>query len=57
MCGDLMSLSRKLPITGIPFLLKGVGFSQAEIGVVNKVIGIWLTILGAILGGVLMVRL
>ena len=40
-----------------PFLLKGVGFSQAEIGVVNKVIGIWLTILGAILGGVLMVRL
>lgn len=40
-----------------PFLIKGVGFSQAEIGVVNKVIGMWLTILGAILGGVLMVRL
>lgn len=40
-----------------PFLLKGVGFSQAEIGVVNKVIGIWLTILGALAGGVLMVRL
>lgn len=40
-----------------PFLLKGVGFSQAEIGVVNKVIGIWLTILGALSGGVLMVRL
>jgi PAT family beta-lactamase induction signal transducer AmpG len=40
-----------------PFLLKGVGFSQAEIGVVNKVIGIWLTILGAIMGGVLMMRL
>jgi PAT family beta-lactamase induction signal transducer AmpG len=40
-----------------PFLLKGVGFAQAEIGVVNKVIGIWLTILGAICGGLLMVRL
>jgi PAT family beta-lactamase induction signal transducer AmpG len=40
-----------------PFLIKGVGFAQAEIGVVNKVIGIWLTILGAILGGILMVRL
>ncbi len=40
-----------------PFLLKGVGFSQAEIGVVNKVIGIWLTIIGAIAGGLLMVRL
>jgi PAT family beta-lactamase induction signal transducer AmpG len=40
-----------------PFLLKGVGFAQAEIGVVNKVIGIWLTILGAIMGGLLMVRL
>ncbi len=40
-----------------PFLLKGVGFAQAEIGVVNKVIGIWLTIIGAIFGGLLMVRL
>lgn len=40
-----------------PFLLKGVGFAQAEIGVVNKVIGMWLTIFGAILGGVIMVNL
>lgn len=39
------------------FLLKGVGFTQAEIGVVNKVIGIWLTIIGAIVGGALMFRL
>lgn len=39
------------------FLLKGVGFAQAEIGVVNKVIGIWLTIIGALLGGALMMRL
>jgi PAT family beta-lactamase induction signal transducer AmpG len=40
-----------------PFLLKGVGFTQAEIGVVNKVIGIWLTIVGALLGGAIMMRL
>jgi len=40
-----------------PFLIKGMGFSQAEIGVVNKVIGIWLTIIGALFGGALMVRL
>ncbi len=40
-----------------PFLLKGVGFLQAEIGVVNKVIGIWLTIVGAIIGGAAMMRL
>lgn len=40
-----------------PFLLKGVGFAQAEIGVVNKIIGIWLTILGALVGGALMVKL
>jgi PAT family beta-lactamase induction signal transducer AmpG len=39
------------------FLLKGVGFAQAEIGVVNKVIGIWLTIVGALAGGALMLRL
>ena len=39
------------------FLLSGVGFSTAEIGVVNKVIGIWLTIVGALLGGFLMFRL
>ncbi|MFN7825383.1 MAG: AmpG family muropeptide MFS transporter [Pseudobdellovibrionaceae bacterium] len=40
-----------------PFLLKGVGFAQAEVGVLNKVIGIWLTIFGAIAGGALMMRL
>ena len=40
-----------------PFLLKAVAFSPAEVGVVNKVIGLWLTIGGALLGGVLMLRL
>jgi len=39
------------------FLIKGVGFAQAEIGVINKVIGIWLTILGALIGGSIMVKL
>jgi PAT family beta-lactamase induction signal transducer AmpG len=39
-----------------PFLLKGAHFAQAEIGVVNKVIGIWLTIVGALLGGAVMIR-
>jgi PAT family beta-lactamase induction signal transducer AmpG len=40
-----------------PFLLKGLAYSPAEVGVVNKVIGLWLTIGGALLGGLLMVRL
>jgi len=40
-----------------PFLLKAVGFTSAEVGVVNKVLGIWLTIGGAILGGALMIRI
>ena len=40
-----------------PFLLKGVGFASAEVGVVNKVIGLWLTIAGALAGGALMLRL
>jgi PAT family beta-lactamase induction signal transducer AmpG len=40
-----------------PFLLKVVGFGAAEVGVVNKVLGIWLTIGGALLGGALMIRI
>jgi len=40
-----------------PFLLKSMAFSPAEVGVVNKVIGLWLTIGGALLGGLLMLRL
>ena len=40
-----------------PFLLKGVGFGPAEVGVVNKLIGLVLTIVGALLGGALMLRL
>ena len=40
-----------------PFLLQGVHFSLAEVGVVNKIVGIWLSIGGALIGGVLMLRL
>ena len=40
-----------------PFLLKAMAYGSAEVGLVNKVIGLWLTIAGALLGGVLMLRL
>jgi PAT family beta-lactamase induction signal transducer AmpG len=40
-----------------PFLLKSMAYTSAEVGVVNKVIGLWLTIGGALLGGALMLKL
>ncbi len=40
-----------------PFLLQSMLFTSAEVGVVNKVIGLWLTIGGAVVGGALMVKL
>jgi PAT family beta-lactamase induction signal transducer AmpG len=40
-----------------PFLLKSMAYTSAEVGVVNKLIGLWLTIGGALLGGVLMIRI
>jgi PAT family beta-lactamase induction signal transducer AmpG len=40
-----------------PFLLKAMAYSPAEVGVVNKVLGLWLTIAGALLGGALMLKL
>jgi PAT family beta-lactamase induction signal transducer AmpG len=40
-----------------PFLLQSMAYTPAEVGVVNKVIGLWLTIAGALLGGTLMLRL
>jgi PAT family beta-lactamase induction signal transducer AmpG len=33
-----------------PFLLKSMAYSPAEVGVVNKVLGLWLTIAGALAG-------
>jgi MFS transporter, PAT family, beta-lactamase induction signal transducer AmpG len=40
-----------------PFLIKAMGYTQAEVGVVNKVFGLWLTIGGALAGGALMLKL
>lgn len=39
------------------FLLKGVQFSLTEVGLVNKLFGMFATIGGAVLGGLLMLRL
>ena len=38
------------------FLIQGVGFGIAEVGTVNKGVGLFATIGGAVLGGALMVR-
>jgi PAT family beta-lactamase induction signal transducer AmpG len=40
-----------------PFLLQAMHYSTAEVGVVNKILGLWLTIAGALVGGALMIRL
>ena len=40
-----------------PFLLKSMAYTSAEVGVVNKVLGLWLTIAGALVGGALMLKL
>ncbi|MFG6447617.1 AmpG family muropeptide MFS transporter [Roseateles sp. BYS180W] len=40
-----------------PFLIDGLGFGPAEVGVVNKIFGLWLSIAGALLGGLAMLRL
>jgi PAT family beta-lactamase induction signal transducer AmpG len=40
-----------------PFLLNAMAFGSAEVGVVNKIIGLWLTLGGALLGGLLMLKL
>lgn len=50
--GDAFALSLMTP-----FLLKSMAFASAEVGVVNKVLGLWLTLFGALLGGALMLRL
>ena len=50
--GDAFALSLMTP-----FLLQAMAYTTAEVGVVNKVIGLWLTIGGALIGGALMLRL
>ncbi|MDU7388786.1 muropeptide MFS transporter AmpG [Atlantibacter hermannii] len=39
------------------FLIRGVGFNAGEVGMVNKSLGLFATIVGALYGGVLMQRL
>ncbi len=39
------------------FLLKGVGFSLADVGYINKTVGLVSTLLGIFCGGIMMVRL
>ena len=39
------------------FLISGLGFSVTDVGVINKFIGLIMTILGALLGGMLMFRI
>ncbi|NKI74983.1 muropeptide MFS transporter AmpG [Dickeya sp. CFBP 2040] len=38
------------------FLIRGVGFNPGEVGLVNKTLGLFATIIGALYGGVLMQR-
>ncbi len=40
-----------------PFLIRGLGFEQLEVGLANKSIGLLMTIAGALLGGLLMLRM
>lgn len=39
------------------FLIRGVGFDAGEVGIINKTLGLFATILGALYGGVLMQRI
>jgi MFS transporter, PAT family, beta-lactamase induction signal transducer AmpG len=50
--GDAFALS-----LSTTFLIRGAGFSPAEVGAVNKGMGLFATILGVLFGGALMVRL
>ena len=50
--GDAFALS-----LSTPFLIKGAGFSQTEVGLANKTVGLLMTIFGAMVGGVLLLKL
>ncbi len=49
--GDAYAMS-----LGTTFLMKGMGFGLAEVGIANKSIGLLATIVGATLGGLIMLR-
>lgn len=40
-----------------PFFIRGLGFEQIEVGLANKTIGLLMTIIGAMLGGVIMMQI
>ncbi|TCV94400.1 muropeptide MFS transporter AmpG [Biostraticola tofi] len=50
--GDAFALS-----LSTTFLIREVGFAAGEVGVVNKTLGLLATIIGTLLGGLLMVRM
>src|SRR5699024_9379269 len=39
------------------FLIRGAGFSVAQVGAINNIFGLGATIVGALMGGVLLARL
>ncbi|SLM64040.1 MULTISPECIES: muropeptide MFS transporter AmpG [Dickeya] len=39
-----------------PFLIRGMGFQPGEVGLVNKTLGLFATLVGALYGGILMQR-
>jgi PAT family beta-lactamase induction signal transducer AmpG len=49
--GDAFAMS-----LATPFLIRGMGFEQVEVGVANKTIGLAMTIAGAMLGGLVLLR-
>jgi MFS transporter, PAT family, beta-lactamase induction signal transducer AmpG len=50
--GDAFALS-----LSTTFLIKGVGFGQTEVGLANKSVGLLMTIVGAMVGGALLLKL
>ncbi|ALR03384.1 MFS transporter [Xylella fastidiosa] len=49
--GDAFALS-----LSTPFLINGVHFSQTEVGIANKTVGLLMTIVGAVIGGFFLLR-
>lgn len=50
--GDAFAMS-----LSTPFLIRGVGFNAGDVGLVNKTLGLFATIIGALYGGLLMQRI
>lgn len=50
--GDAFAMS-----LSTPFLIRGIGFNAGDVGLVNKTLGLFATIIGALYGGLLMQRI